>query len=293
MLLSRRFWRPAVPPGVNLHHSGGGSFGWTCLKLAVFLTVFIGLLLALSNVLIKIGTAWLISGNSASCDCALCHHQVTIPIQVEPIPNPPELIQLPCPISEREGVEPFKKFIFREQNEVEVNALVAKREKWSSTEWEHQVHSLMESNLEGKYVITAVANIGHANFTLNWIASLKRMKYDRFVIFCLDFQLYKLLLLKGFERNAVMAPLSWTKHQIPALEHKWLEVEYNRLTEAKIRIQRELLYKGYWILFSDVDVVFLSRHVVDHVDFVIGRYCGEAMPTQCTFKCSTRASNCY
>jgi len=278
---SRILWRPSS--------SSGGS---STIAIAVIVVLGITAIGLLTRAAFTLGTNLVFGGDipSVPCECPSCDQQIeSIKAEEEASGAPNNLV--PCPQPEPrsgwsfESSEPFKKYVFRELDRKAVDGLLAERRGWSSSQWESRALQLMTSNREGKYVITAVANMGHANFTLNWIASLLLHGYKKFVIFCLDFQLYELLIQKGFDNNVVIAPSGWTKLEIPPFEHEWGEENYYKLTEAKIRIQRELLYRNFWIVLSDVDLVFLSSHVVDHLDYIVGPYCSEAAPTQCECCC--------
>ena len=173
------------------------------------------------------------------------------------------------------------KFPFAKQDSLAIRNLLDERRGWTPKQWEAEAIRLMKKNQIGRYTIIATANLGHLNFTLNWIASLKLNQYDKFLIFSFDFQLYSILVGYGYGENTVMAPLTWTKFDIPPNEHKWMEKNYKKLTESKLRIQSSLLELNFWILFSDVDLVFCSPHVLEHVQFLVGEWCSETAESQC------------
>lgn len=119
-----------------------------------------------------------------------------------------------------------------------------------------------------RFTITATANSGHLELTLNWVASLQRHGYHKFVILCFDFELFSELVRRGFEPNVGMAPPHWCGTEISPIEESWMSTRYNDLTQAKLRIQHELLVRNHSLLFSDVDLVFTSPHVHEHLEQV-------------------------
>jgi len=149
------------------------------------------------------------------------------------------------------------------------------RVHWLSLQWEKEVERVMQINTEEQTGITiiVIANAGHTEFTLNWIASVLLQGYKKFVVFCIDMVLYRTLVEFGLEDHAVYAPISWTKYQIPPEEHYWFGRHYGHLTAVKINIQVELIRRDYWILFSDVDVVFLHPKIPQHLKFIMGESC--------------------
>ena len=177
-----------------------------------------------------------------------------------------------------------KKPSFNYETSKEIGNILLEREKWTAERWEKESIQLLERNKIGRYNIVATSNYAHLNFTLNWIASLTLNDFDKFLVFCFDFELYQSLVRYGFMNNAVVAPLHWTEVQIKPTEQVWMKDQYNALTKAKLLIQNELLKRNYWILFSDVDLVFLSPSVLRHCKFLIGDYCDPVRaPTQCKF----------
>jgi hypothetical protein len=171
---------------------------------------------------------------------------------------------------------------FSKQDTARSEKHLSERRNWSAEDWEKETELVMSRNKKSRYNIVAVANIGHLNFTLNWVASLRHQLYTKFVIFCLDWRLYSELVEVGLASHLVLGPKTWVKYDIVPAEHKWMMPEYNRLTEAKLRIQLALLKLGYWLIFSDVDSVFLNPNIIDHLAYMMGRWCEpKSAPSQC------------
>jgi hypothetical protein len=108
--------------------------------------------------------------------------------------------------------------------------------------------------------------------TMNWIASLLRNKYTKFVVICFDFEMYMFLCEYGFERNAALVPRGWIHKEISAQFEGWLSQGYKDLLHGKILIMIELWKRGFGIFYNDVDLVFLSDNVFEHIMFETALY---------------------
>lgn len=152
----------------------------------------------------------------------------------------------------------------------------------TSSEWEAELLRLMEANLENGFTIVATANVGHKDFTLNWVTSLKRNGFHKFVIVCFDLHLYALLVRHGLQEQAVLAPSGWLGTEaVASAEVQWMSKGYNALTLAKLKIQRRLLQHNFAFVFSDVDLVFASPHVVSNVRQQFGSECSNSNTSKC------------
>lgn len=181
---------------------------------------------------------------------------------------------LQCPTNKSKQQQQQQKYTFDIQS-ININPY----KLWTAEQWEAEAVRLMDLNEENGFTIVATANSGHVDFTLNWAASLKRNQFHKFLVFCFDIDLFKVLLEHGLATNAVLAPTAWMVTEknklgvISNVEEKWMSTGYNALTQAKLSIQRELLQRNYSFLFSDVDLVFLSPHTVRHVKLLFGERC--------------------
>ncbi|KAH9256072.1 hypothetical protein BASA81_005848 [Batrachochytrium salamandrivorans] len=152
----------------------------------------------------------------------------------------------------------------------------------TSSEWEAELLRLMEMNLENGFTIVATANFGHKEFTLNWITSLKRNGFHKFLVICFDLNLYTLLVEYGLHEQAVLAPSGWFRAEgIASAEVLWMSKEYNALTLAKLQIQRQLLEHNFPFVFSDVDLVFASPHTVSNIRQQFGSECTGKNTSSC------------
>jgi Nucleotide-diphospho-sugar transferase len=115
-------------------------------------------------------------------------------------------------------------------------------------------------------LLTAVANSGMSNYTLNWIESLRRCNIDRFLVFAIDSQLVDTLSAAGYERNVVAIPEDWFHVPVSDGLMSWGNLnKYLPVTHSKSLVVEHLLYMNVTVWFSDVDVVFLSPHIYSYL----------------------------
>lgn len=135
----------------------------------------------------------------------------------------------------------------------------------------NDIMDVIEANTQSDgTLIVAVVNNGMANYTLNWIASLKRTKVSKYLVFCIDSGLHTILNEAGESAHAVEVPASWYHRAIPSSSFEsYKSVSYFGVTHAKSLVVQRLLHADVQILFSDVDLVFLSPHLMG---FINGMY---------------------
>ncbi|KAI8968940.1 nucleotide-diphospho-sugar transferase-domain-containing protein [Mycotypha africana] len=122
------------------------------------------------------------------------------------------------------------------------------------------------NNKEDKVLIVATANYGMRNHVYNWIESLKKTNEHRFLIFCFDQKLYDHLVLAGYEAHATLIPDVWFRDlQLEAGFKTYFSQEYRVITHAKTLVVQQLLYLDIHVFFSDVDVIWLRKRMVDYV----------------------------
>uniref|UniRef100_A0A914CK60 Nucleotide-diphospho-sugar transferase domain-containing protein n=1 Tax=Acrobeloides nanus TaxID=290746 RepID=A0A914CK60_9BILA len=140
---------------------------------------------------------------------------------------------------------------------------------YNASDWENLLISKAKSNLEMKnYLITAISNNGNLEFVLNLIASLTLHGYKKFLIICLDIELYENLIKYGFVNHIVLVPPSWIPYTPTSKATSWQTKDYQFLTQTKTHIVYRLLVHGFTILLTDVDLVWLSPHILKYIDFV-------------------------
>lgn len=123
----------------------------------------------------------------------------------------------------------------------------------------------INGNMDDKRVlIVAAANYGMREYVYNWIESLKRTgEGDRFLVFCLDDQLYSHMVAAGYEQHAATIPRSWFHDEVHSDFEEYYSIKYRIITHAKTLIVQQLLYMDVTVLFSDVDVVWLRPRLRD------------------------------
>ena len=109
------------------------------------------------------------------------------------------------------------------------------------------------------------------NLRFNWIASMHRNGYFKFLLFCLDVKLYTTLAELPLSQNLVLVPMKWLHYAVNASELLWSTPSYNILTQAKVRIVYELLQNNYTVFSTDVDVIWLSPHILNYIDYTFGK----------------------
>ncbi|CAO3598128.1 unnamed protein product [Absidia cylindrospora] len=125
--------------------------------------------------------------------------------------------------------------------------------------------NVMKHNKD-RILLTAVANGGMADYTLNWIASLKRTKLDaHFLVFAIDKELDDILTENGFGDHVVRIPEDWFHQKLDSGMAKWLDKNYTPITHSKSLVVERLLYMGVTVWFSDVDIVFTSDTIYDYL----------------------------
>ncbi|ORX53942.1 hypothetical protein DM01DRAFT_1335796 [Hesseltinella vesiculosa] len=115
-------------------------------------------------------------------------------------------------------------------------------------------------------LLTAVVNSGMADYTLNWIESLKRTKQDdTFLVFAIDQELVDILTEHGYGDNVVLIPGDWFHQKLSAGFSKWEDKSYGPITHAKSLVVERLMYMDITVWFSDVDIVFLSPSIYEYL----------------------------
>ncbi|KAI9276983.1 nucleotide-diphospho-sugar transferase-domain-containing protein [Phascolomyces articulosus] len=119
---------------------------------------------------------------------------------------------------------------------------------------------------DGRVLIVAASNYGMRDHVYNWIESLKRTNEgDKFLMFCLDQQMYDHMVAAGYEKNAVTIPESWFHDEVEAGFEEYYSKKYRIITHAKTLIVQQLLYLDVTVLFSDVDIVWLRPRMREFI----------------------------
>ncbi|KAI7904259.1 chitin synthase III catalytic subunit-domain-containing protein [Cokeromyces recurvatus] len=119
---------------------------------------------------------------------------------------------------------------------------------------------------QDRILLTAVANQGMAEYTLNWIMSLKNCGLDdKFLVFAIDKEIVKTLKEAGYDKHVILIPTEWFHKQLSDKFEAWLSSGYTPITHAKSLVVERLLYTNVTVWFSDVDIVFTSPSVYDYL----------------------------
>ena len=87
-------------------------------------------------------------------------------------------------------------------------------------------------------------------------------------MFCYDQELYKFLSDKGYTSNLAVVPSNWLDLKVSKLNFDYGTKEYNQITQAKSQIWYQLLKLNCNILFSDPDVVWLNKNILEHIKYI-------------------------
>ncbi len=117
-------------------------------------------------------------------------------------------------------------------------------------------------------MIVSISNYGFKNITLNWITNLYKLGFNKFVLFCFDQELYEFLNKKGYQNNLALVPSNWIDFNISKSSSSWATKDYNQITQAKPQIWYQLLKLKCNIFFSDTDVAWLNKNIVDHLKYI-------------------------
>jgi len=166
-------------------------------------------------------------------------------------------------LGEKNRYYPFTKI----QLSAEARHQLSTREKWSTVEWSIEVNRTLHRNAISAENITIVALVNHGmtEMMMNWIASLKMTGHDKWVALCFDFKVYRFLVEHGFGDNAAMVPSGWLHKEIVSVESKWGQQSYIDLLQAKLFIIENILKLNVYLFYVDIDVVFCSPHVIEHI----------------------------
>ncbi|KAL9547539.1 hypothetical protein MBANPS3_006114 [Mucor bainieri] len=117
-----------------------------------------------------------------------------------------------------------------------------------------------------RILLTAVANQGMADYTMNWIASLKKCGLDdKFLVFAIDEEMVETMKKAGFGKHVVMIPKDWFHKELSKDFEGWLSDGYTPITHSKSLVVERLLYTDVTVWFSDVDIVFTSPSIYDYL----------------------------
>ena len=133
---------------------------------------------------------------------------------------------------------------------------------------EHFMNKIRDQLSQDNILVIATANYGMRDYVYNWILSLEKTGHEKYVVFCIDEDLYNHLEATGYGNHASRIPDEWFHKPIEASFSDYYSPTYAAITHAKTLVVQRLLYFGFTVFFSDVDIVWLQPHIVD---FLAGR----------------------
>jgi len=107
----------------------------------------------------------------------------------------------------------------------------------------------------------------YSKFLINY-GPILALGFNKFVVFCFDLELYEFLSEKGYKNNLAIVPSEWLDFKISKSFSSWATKDYNQITQAKPQIWYQLLKLKLNIFFSDSDVAWLNKNIIDHLKFI-------------------------
>jgi len=133
------------------------------------------------------------------------------------------------------------------------------------TDEDKQILEVINRNKLGNTTIISISNIGFANMTLNWILSLKKTNFLKFVVLSFDQELIDFLSAKGYQNQVALIPRTWHEQEVGKGAGDVGSKTYLAVGNSKSYICFKLLSLGQEFIFSDVDTVWLNDKVIDYV----------------------------
>jgi hypothetical protein len=143
-----------------------------------------------------------------------------------------------------------------------------------------EIDRKMRANRIEDFTIITIANYGFREFVLNWIMSLSKCGYHKFVVFSFDQALVDHLAKKGYQNNAILVPRVWLDYNISSNYADWAQDTYVQIVKSKTNVWQNLLARNYSFLFSDPDVAWISSHILDHIKFQFEHSLAEVLFSQ-------------
>ncbi|KAG1052596.1 hypothetical protein G6F43_005282 [Rhizopus delemar] len=160
-----------------------------------------------------------------------------------------------------------------EEEQVEISTKPVSDKEWKPKSWGHldsELEKVVNANIrvsgKDRILLTAVANSGMADYTLNWIASLKKCGLDKkFLVFAIDQEMVDIMTKAGYGRRVALIPSDWFHKELSGGFEEWQSDGYTPITHSKTLVVERLLYAGITVWFSDVDIVFTSSSIYDYL----------------------------
>jgi hypothetical protein len=127
--------------------------------------------------------------------------------------------------------------------------------------------AMTNNQINGATIITT-ANYAYRNMTLNFIVSLLRTNHTKFLIFCLDEDFLIFLAERGYKDHVVLMPKRWVGVEIDKdLFSENRQGQFDKIMQSRAMLWYQVALRNHRFLFCDLDIVFLSPHVMENVQF--------------------------
>jgi hypothetical protein len=124
-----------------------------------------------------------------------------------------------------------------------------------------------DNQMEDGACILTISSYGNRDMTLNWFVSLKKNNCTKFIIFCFDLKLVDFLTARGYGNNSIRIPLEWANFNVSLDPQDFRKGQFDLMMKSRVEIWYQLLMMNKTFLSSDTDLVFLSKHVYDHIKY--------------------------
>jgi hypothetical protein len=135
-------------------------------------------------------------------------------------------------------------------------------------------------NKIGNTTIVSIAHYGQRKSVQSWISSLEKNRFYNFTVLCFDQKLVKFLTRKGYKRNAVLIPLEWITDLTRLVILKDEHVAQIKISKSKSLIWYNLLLLNLSFVYSEPDVVWMKRSVLEHLEYKFNYSYAEVLFTQ-------------
>ena len=101
-------------------------------------------------------------------------------------------------------------------------------------------------------VVVSFTNLAFMDLCANWLASVRFHKIENFVVIALDQQAFELL------KNDSVPAFFHPRFSTDAEKQSYLEGSYKQLVNLKTFYMYQILSRGFHVLLSDNDIVFVK-----------------------------------
>ncbi|KAI8374844.1 hypothetical protein BD560DRAFT_368397 [Blakeslea trispora] len=124
-------------------------------------------------------------------------------------------------------------------------------------------------NDDGSVMMT-IANYPMRRELYNWIEWIRQAQEEKFVIFCLDSELYLHLMVAGYQSKAILVPDDWWMGNLALRESDVPLLDDTRLSHSKTWILQKLAYlQDTNVMMLDVNQVMLSPRTREYIQTLL------------------------